>query len=191
VVPNYVNVISPNGGENWVRGSSHTITWSEAASSALVNIYLYKGGVFYSNIVLGTADDGSYDWVIPSSHEGGTNYSVKIVSATASQWNDFSDGYFAISGLTVTSPNGRESYARGSTQKITWTTVGITGSNVKIELFKGGTLYYTIASSTPNDGSFSVQIPSFAPTGTDYKIRITSITYPTISDDSNANFEIT
>jgi hypothetical protein len=192
VVPNPVNVISPNGGENWVRGSSHTITWSEDASSALVNIYLYKGGVFYSNIVLGTADDGSYDWVIPSSHEGGTDYSVKIESTTATQWSDFSDGYFAISGLTVTSPNGRESYPTGSRQTITWTKVGVTGSYVKIELLLDGKLVWVIDSNAANTGSYNVDIPDDNNlVGTLYKIRITSTTYPEITDVSNANFQIT
>src|SRR4030042_1804310 len=39
--------------------------------------------------------------------------------------------------ITVTSPNGDENWALGSTHAITWTSVGVTG-NVRIILFKGG-----------------------------------------------------
>jgi hypothetical protein len=92
--------------------------------------------------------------------------------------------------LTVTDPNGGESWARSSAHTITWTSTGTVGANVKIELLKGGAFYYEITSSTPNDGSFGGTIPAGTPVGNDYRIRITSISYPSITDTSNANFSV-
>jgi len=93
--------------------------------------------------------------------------------------------------LTVTSPNGGESWARSSVHSITWKSVGSPGAYIKIELLKGGVLSSVISSSTENDGSFSWTISSTQTVGTDYKIRITSTSITPITDSSNSNFAIT
>src|SRR5262249_1182138 len=49
--------------------------------------------------------------------------------------------------ITVTSPNGREKWIKGTTRTVTWT--GNVAGNVKIILTNGGTNAATIASSTP------------------------------------------
>ena len=40
-----ITITSPNGGENWEQGTSHSITWSSSDASSYVNIYLYKNDV--------------------------------------------------------------------------------------------------------------------------------------------------
>jgi hypothetical protein len=57
-------------------------------------------------------------------------------------------------------------------------------------LLKGGVPNRVISSSTANDGSFSWAIPSTQTPGSDYKVRITSTTYSSITDSSNVNFSI-
>lgn len=106
-------------------------------------------------------------------------------------------GYLSITAfpeytaITVTSPNGGETWYRGNTKTITWKKDGNSGANVKIELYKAGVLSSVIASKTANDGSYSWYIPTYTPTGTDYKIKITSYEEPTkYSDWSNNNFKI-
>ncbi len=94
--------------------------------------------------------------------------------------------------ITVTAPDGGDSWIRGTTPAITWTSSGSVGSYVKIELLKAGVLSQTIATSTPNDGSFTGwTIPSTSATGTDYRVRITSTTNAAIMDSSNNYFAIT
>ncbi|MFA5347770.1 MAG: PKD domain-containing protein [Methanoregula sp.] len=94
--------------------------------------------------------------------------------------------------ITVTSPDGGESWAAGSTQRITWTASGDVGSYVKIELLKGGVVLQTVSSGTDNDGSFSGwTIPTGLVTGSDYQVRISSTTSPSISGTSAAYFTIT
>lgn len=99
--------------------------------------------------------------------------------------------YKVIEKLTVASPNGGESWVRGSTHTLIWTSTISQGANVKIELLKGGVVNLMISSSTLNDGSFSWVIPTSQITGSDFKIRITSTTTTTVTDLSNANFAIT
>jgi hypothetical protein len=107
---------------------------------------------------------------------------AKTVTATFNQY------------ITVTSPNGGESWSRNSTYSIRWNYSGNPGSNVKIELLKGGALNRTLTSSTSigssGSGSYSWKIPNNQTTGTDYTIRVTSTSNSNYKDTSNANFII-
>jgi hypothetical protein len=69
-------------------------------------------------------------------------------------------GYPTVSKqITVTSPNGGESWLVGSNQNITWTSTGI-GGNVKIEYSTdNGTNYTSIVESTENDDIYEWTIP--------------------------------
>ncbi len=93
--------------------------------------------------------------------------------------------------LRVTSPNGGESWPLGSTQTITWVAADEGGANVAIALLKASSVVLTIASATPNDGSFDWTIPTNLAVAGDYRIRISAATAPSISDVSNAMFSLT
>ena len=86
---------SPNGGENWVVGSSHNITWSNTGTVNNVKIEISTdGGTSYSLIVASTPNTGSYSWTVPNS----ASTSVKIrVSDAAGTASDTSNGNFTIS----------------------------------------------------------------------------------------------
>ncbi len=91
--------------------------------------------------------------------------------------------------LTMSNPNGGESWQPGETETITWSSAGDPGANVMIDLYKGGSLDHTITASTANDGSYSWSIPSDQAAGADYKIKVTS-TSASYSDLSNSDFSI-
>ncbi len=92
-------------------------------------------------------------------------------------------------GVFLSSPGGGESWLIGATYDITWGSA--IGGNVKIELLKNGSLHSTIVASTQNDGSYLWTIPTDQTSGSDYKIRITSVEQPSKSDESATNFSIT
>ena len=74
------------------------------------------------------------------------------------------------------------------TYTITWS--GFTGSKVRIELIKGNVVRSTIANSTANDGYHSWSIPKNLQTGSDYKIRVTSVENSSVNDISDFDFTI-
>jgi hypothetical protein len=93
--------------------------------------------------------------------------------------------------ITVASPNGGESWQRGTSHNITWNSVGSVGSNVRIELYKGGVLNQTIISSTSNDGSYFWSISSLQAFDSDYRIKVTSTSNSSYYDYSDNSFSIT
>ena len=189
-----LTVTSPNGGEIWIRGTAHTITWASIGSpGSYVKIELLKAGVVTRVISSSAANTGSYSWTIPTTQVAGSDYTIRITSTSNTGITDTSNANFAIiiGALTVTSPNGGESWIRGTAHTITWTSNDSPGSYVKIELLKAGVVTRVISSSAANTGSYSWTISSFQAAGSDYTIRITSTSNTAITDTSNANFAIT
>lgn len=91
-----IRVISPNGGENWARGSTKLITWTKTGNpGAYVRIQLYKSGVLVRTISSSTYNDGSFSWPIPWTQAIGSDYKIKISSTTTS-YNDWSNSNFRI-----------------------------------------------------------------------------------------------
>ena len=91
--------------------------------------------------------------------------------------------------ITVTSPNGGESWTVGSSHNITWTSTGAVGS-VKIQFSaNNGSSWSTITSSTSNDGSYSWTVSNT--TSSQCKVRISEAADGSPSDTSNAVFSIT
>ena len=90
--------------------------------------------------------------------------------------------------ITVTSPNGRETWIKGTAYTVTWTD-NISG-NVKIRLLKGSTTAAIIAASTPSDGSFDWTVPTSLAEGSNYKVEVLSLDDPTIRDQSDRSFRI-
>ena len=93
--------------------------------------------------------------------------------------------------ITVTSPNGGESWEIGTTHDITWNS-SHSSLNVKIELYQGDTTYayQTISSSQTNDGSYSWTIPSTYNEGSDYKVRISYVSDENENDESDGDFTL-
>lgn len=189
-----LTVVSSNGGESWVRGTAHTLTWTSTGSpGANVKIELLRANVVNRVISASTPNDGSFSWTIPAAQVAGTDYRIRITSTTNTAITDSSNANFAITigALTVTVPNTAVSWVRGTAHTLTWTSTGSPGTNVKIELLKAGVVNLAISASTPNDGSYSWTIPASQTLRTDYKIRVTSTTNTAITDSSNINFAIT
>jgi len=90
--------------------------------------------------------------------------------------------------ITVTSPNGKETWIKGTTHTVTWTD-NISG-NVKIKLLSGRTTVATIAASTPSDGSFDWTIPTSLTDGSKYKVEVSSLDDRTIKDQSDRTFTL-
>ncbi|MGV3721988.1 MAG: S8 family serine peptidase, partial [Actinomycetota bacterium] len=90
--------------------------------------------------------------------------------------------------VTVSAPNGGESWAPSSNQTVGWTSQGLTG-NVNIELSTdGGNSYAMLQAGVPNDGSQIVTVPDAA--SSQCRIRVSAVNDSSCQDVSNANFTI-
>ncbi|MBI2853863.1 MAG: matrixin family metalloprotease [Chloroflexi bacterium] len=188
-----ITLTSPNGGESWSTGSVHDITWTSSGLFGTVKIEISRdGGASFSTIVAATPDDGIHPWTVtgPATASG----RIRVTGTGSSTVSDVSDANFTITGppppsLAITSPNGGESWAVGSTQTITWTASGFgTKDKVKVELSRdGGTKWSTIAPAvTATSGSTTWKV-----SGTATANALVRVSNPLASDVSNAEFTIT
>ena len=97
---------------------------------------------------------------------------------------------FSASSLKLISPNGGQSYAVGQSVNIKWAK-GNGGSQVKVSLLKGGKGYLVISKKTKNDGKLTWKVSSKLKDGSNYKIKIQSLSDTKVSDTSNKPFKIT
>ena len=197
-----ITITSPNGGESWQRGTTHTITWNKTGSIANVELQLFEGNNSGQTemIANSVANSGSYSWAINSNGVIGNDFKVRVSSTT--DWAgtyDLSNNNFTLTAppvagtITVTSPNGGESWQRGTTKPVTWNSSGVTG-NVELQLFEGNNSGQTemIASSVANTGSYSWTINSNGVIGNDFKVRVSSVNnWGGIYDLSNNYFALT
>ena len=88
--------------------------------------------------------------------------------------------------VTVTAPNGGESFTSGNTTNVTWTSTGsFTTVNIDFSSNSGST-WSSVVAGTANDGSYTWTVPATATT--QGRVRVSG---GTASDMSNANFTIT
>ena len=94
--------------------------------------------------------------------------------------------------ITVTYPNSAGiTWQRNKDYTIRWTVSGSVGPTVKIELYKGGASALTIVSSVSStQGQFVFWVPANQTLASDYRIKITSTNYSSISDMSDNYFTI-
>lgn len=93
----------------------------------------------------------------------------------------------SAAAIQVTSPNGGETWHKGSAYDITWTSGA---PYVDIELRKGGSFSRTLAGRIPGPaGRFRWLIPTDIEPGTDYRIRVQQSSGSN-RDASNRDFEI-
>lgn len=97
---------------------------------------------------------------------------------------------FGYGTISVTAPNGGESWAAGTTQTITWTATN-TSTKVKIDYSSdaGRTYSSVTANTTASTGSYSWVIPTTL-TGTQFRIRVSDTSNSSVNDVSNANFTV-
>ncbi|MGC3958051.1 MAG: matrixin family metalloprotease [Verrucomicrobiota bacterium] len=199
----------PNGGQIWTAGNNYNVTWGIAGNTANINYQLVAlstdGGSTYNNISAAlTPGARSFSWTIPD----GTSSTQARIRVRALDVNanilaaDTSDANFTISApvvnptVTVTVPNGGQTWTAGNTHNATWTISGNT-ANINYQLVAlstdGGSTYNNISAAlTPGARSFSWAIPG-GTSSTQARIRVRALDVNAnilAADTSDANFTI-
>lgn len=188
-----ITVTSPEAGDSWEHGSNHNITWTYAniASTATVNINLYKNDVLTESLATGvTINAGSWTWNnISSSILAGSDYTIKIEEATSPATG--TSGVFSITApipvVNITAPIGGANWLQGTTETITWTYANIADNTlIDVHYTTDATNaqpqdWQTVAtgieissgSGQPLSGSVQWNIPANLLASNDCQIRIT------------------
>jgi len=174
-----------NGNTNASRGKPYDHVLVDADLRAYQTATVIGSSSFSAGLVVDTRVYSPLSDISPaqSADSGATNMQHMAVI------KDFLiPGDTVSASVTVTSPNGGESWAGGSTQSITWTASGVT--NVKLEYTLDGSTWSVITSSTAaSAGSYSWTVPSSATTTA--RVRVSDAANAAITDTSNAAFTIT
>jgi fibronectin type 3 domain-containing protein/photosystem II stability/assembly factor-like uncharacterized protein len=200
-------VISPNGGETLITGSTATIRWFSTATIASVNIeYTINSGATWSTIATGiVATTGTIPWFVPNTPT--TQALIRITNTTVATMSDVSDAPFTIApAIRLLAPNGgtSQSFPITATTAIVWsvhTMATVTTLTIQYRL-SSTAAWSTItsaATSVGTTGSYTWTVP--APPTTQASVRIlfvTSGTTPaggrttaTIEDASDSVFAVT
>jgi len=214
VVPTVTSVNVPANG-TYIAGQNldFTVNFSEAVNvtgAPYIPVTLDTGGTVHASYVSGTGTssllfryaiaEGNLDpngiavgAVIEAN--GGTLKDAANNNADLTLNNVGDTSNIIISkGIAVTVPNGGEAWEAGSTQTIKWRYTGNTGSIVKIELLKSNIVNQVISYGTSiginGSGIFRWTISSKQAVGSDYKVRITSMTNKDYTDTSDNVFDV-
>lgn len=176
--PSVAAVTAPAGGARWNKGSSQTIRWTTTGSVASVLIALVRGDALVQTLSSSTSNDGAY--TVGSVSSGLTNsadYRVVVADASNTALNAISSA-FEINdapSLAVVAPTGGQTWVKGSTVSVSWTSAGIAASeNVAVQLLRGwSSVVSTLSAATPNDGSLTgYTVPGSLDAAGDYRVKV-------------------
>jgi hypothetical protein len=110
---------------------------------------------------------------------------ARMINATA----DWVANYrYSGSSITMSNFNGGDWMPRLITRNLTWTSDNVTG-NVRIEISRDeSTTWETLVASTPDDGSEPISVGNRATRRA--RLRVVSLSNPTVSDSSVRNVSI-
>jgi hypothetical protein len=210
-----IGVLSPNGGEEWFKGSTQTIRWYTEGLVGRVTIVLLKGDRIVSKIHKFQSTQKikkiwSFSWRIPSNTAKGKDYKVQFLTKKGAKFQVLaqSKGDFSIMPLisqpravierpaivTVTSPNGGEKVLRPGQYAIWWIASKSIG-NPTIEIKKGGVPVETHAAVTPtgpfpgNKYKWTWNIGAGVALGDNYRVTVTG-EGGSPTDESNDDFSL-
>lgn len=179
---------APTSSTEWTAGDTNTLRWYATGDYSVLNLDLYKGGSFVENIldrVSVAPGTNQYNWACDESYSG-NDFQFRLYDPDDASFFAWSDEFTylppeAEKTLELLNPNATNTWECGTSEEIKWTSTGSI-INVKIQLYKHGSLLSTIVESTANDGVYSWNIPDGLTAAADYAINISSTDDATVYD---------
>jgi len=198
---------SPYGGETWVAGTSHGITWDAAGGTGNLSIALEYSTTgpngTWKAIAGNESNDGSFAWTVPNepSAECFVRATVSDSFEPPRSAYDVCDFPFTIKeapvplSVNLTSPNGGETWKAASVQNLTWNTSGGNGARTVALQYStaGANGPWTDITTGENDtGWLAWLVPDMASADCFVKVTVKDSYSPaqTASDASDAAFTI-
>jgi hypothetical protein len=181
---------SPVGGEYWIAGTTHNITWSASSINAVNLYYSIDAGQSWTPITSEPvpAGTGTYAWTLPSLISATAR--VKVSDASNPDSYSASTANFTIYiPLTLESPEGGEQFIANTTHAIQWDAYNVSQVMLDYSLDAGST--WMGINSTPISATLETYDWTLPDVVTDQaKVRIRDYNDPSISDMSDSPFTI-
>jgi hypothetical protein len=165
-----------------------SLSWSPRGFAAWYQLQI-STNLDFSNPAVDTnyLTDAAFVWTAASDN---TTYYYRVKTSNDGGTSDWSVSAFVTSApsVQVTAPNGGEGWRRGLPYFVQWN--DNLAENVRIDLYKAGSLVRNLAASAPSTGAFKWSIPASLTPGSDYLVQITSVTNGALSSTSAQAFSI-
>ncbi len=173
--------------ETTVNGPGFLAFYWKVSSGAFLELDFYLDGARLAECNKTNWQLRGYS--IPSgSHTLRWDYTPVIQSSGDAGWLD-KVTYGPEPAVVLEVPNGGETLTQREFYTIRWVNSADV-TDVRIELYKGGSPFHTIAASTPADGSYEWFVPLGLESAADYRVRVASVSNPAVYDESDADFSI-
>ncbi len=187
-----LRLLDPNGGEIIFSGSSYLIKWAASAVTSIRLEFSENGGTTWNDIVANyPADSSKFLWAsVPNVTSQGCF--VRISEVSDPTFFDASDKAFTITTpqlITVSEPNGGESWTGNSLQTIKWVSSGVDSVSIEYTT-NNGVSWNLITAETPSDGYYTWDPIPNTP-ASNCKIRVTDSKDGFPVDESDNVFSIT
>ncbi|HVK40550.1 MAG TPA: hypothetical protein VNA88_18610 [Candidatus Kapabacteria bacterium] len=184
-----MNLLSPNGGEQWFVGETEWVHWSVNRVNKLNVEYSTDNGTTWLTLANGVrAFIDSLRVIVPNTPT--TQALVRIVNAEQPQFTERSAATFSIlsTALTITSPNGGEKYEQSQPVTVTWDAF-INETPLRLEYTSNGVNWETIATGISSGSESYTFTPPAFPTKL-ARVRLIVEGREMLGDASNGTFEI-
>jgi len=164
-----VLLTSPNGGEDWMRGSKYPITWSATGAfndTPICLSYSTNNGTIWKPITSWIPNNGVYTWTLPNVGTPGAMVRVNATDIYGNTVSDTSDATFAIdpppgSLAWFASPASGAVWG-AETQTVTWNVAGLPElAKASLEFSSdGGTNWDELATGMTASGTYYWTVPA-------------------------------
>ncbi|MDR3667776.1 MAG: hypothetical protein P4L35_13105, partial [Ignavibacteriaceae bacterium] len=184
-----IGMIAPNGGEQWIVGTTNEIRWTSTNIDSVKLEYTIDGGADWNTIAAKVPSNGLYNWVVPNVDFRSDNCRIKVSDVRQGTPVSISAGTFSIYSSKVLKwifPNGGEFIWEDTL--ITWTSSGV--NNVNIDYTEdNGQNWHPVVSNFPSTGAYYWILP-IVPPATLARLRVTDASDPTVTDMSDNPFNL-
>lgn len=181
---------SPIAAAVWSAGQTVNVTWNSIRIGTNETLMIeFFNGTTWSTLSSAIANTGTTTITVPSVPVTVTNAKVRLslVAEPIVQATSTDITINVAKSISITNPIASSQWTSGSSQSITWTSQGMTGSETLSLEFFNGSSWSTLVSTLANSGTTTVTVPTVASVVTNAAVRLTLISNTAIKATS-ANF---
>lgn len=178
VIPGGAYPVSPADGATKLPVTPQ-LSWTQAKYASSYDLYAWKSSDTTPTTPIMSGITGTSAVTPPLRYNTQFTWRIAARNGSARMLGPTSKFSTKVQLVTVTSPNGGETWKKGAAVSVRYTAYTHTaGTNYRIELWRGATKVATlkeISTNTTGSKTETVTVPTTAATGSDYTVRVVSI----------------